>query len=204
MTDFDLIAAERRALADEAEGFTAEQWATPSLCGDWTVHDVVAHLTVPIALERALTARLFVKHRFDAVNVELTARRAERSNAELIALLRDNADATFTPPGAGSGAPLTDVIVHGQDIRRPLGSVRVLPAEALATASGSSPAAGRGFMPKGRNAGLHFEATDIDWRHGRGPTVRGPAVSLAMALTGRAIAFPDLDGDGVGVLRGRP
>ena len=38
------IAAERRATADLLEPLTAEQWATPSLCGAWTVKDVAVHL----------------------------------------------------------------------------------------------------------------------------------------------------------------
>ena len=39
------IHAERKALAADLEGLSEEQWATPSLCGDWTVRDVVAHMT---------------------------------------------------------------------------------------------------------------------------------------------------------------
>ena len=38
------IHAERAALADDLAGLRDDQWQTPSLCTDWTVHDVLAHL----------------------------------------------------------------------------------------------------------------------------------------------------------------
>jgi len=46
MTDlWTLVAAERGVLADDVAGLTPEQWASRSLCPDWTVRDIVAHLT---------------------------------------------------------------------------------------------------------------------------------------------------------------
>lgn len=32
-------------LAEDLAGLDADRWATPSLCGGWTVEEVVAHLT---------------------------------------------------------------------------------------------------------------------------------------------------------------
>ena len=206
MTVFALIADERRALADQLEGLTAEQWRTPSLCGEWSVHDVLAHLTVPLTFKPAAGLVQFVRHRFDidATIVALTAEQARRPSSELVETLRSKAGSTFEPPGAGPGAPLTDIIVHGQDIRRPLGLERAVPAEALGLAldflAGKRT---RGFMPKGRTTGLALVATDIDWKAGGGEVVRGPALSLALALTGRTVGLDDLDGDGVAILRSR-
>ena len=37
------IHAERTAVADDLADLTPEQWATPSLCSDWNVHQVLAH-----------------------------------------------------------------------------------------------------------------------------------------------------------------
>ena len=42
----DDVAAERCSLADQLEDLTEAEWAAPSLCAGWTVHDVVAHLTM--------------------------------------------------------------------------------------------------------------------------------------------------------------
>jgi uncharacterized protein (TIGR03083 family) len=42
-TNWLVIHAEREALADDLADLTAQQWQTPSLCNDWTVHQVLAH-----------------------------------------------------------------------------------------------------------------------------------------------------------------
>ena len=39
------VHAERKALADDLRDLGTEDWARPSLCGDWTVRDVLAHMT---------------------------------------------------------------------------------------------------------------------------------------------------------------
>nr|MBP9920301.1 maleylpyruvate isomerase family mycothiol-dependent enzyme [Dermatophilaceae bacterium] len=44
-TLWTLIAAERRALADDLAELADADWEARSLCTDWTIRDVVAHLT---------------------------------------------------------------------------------------------------------------------------------------------------------------
>ena len=39
-----IIHAERQALAADLQALTESQWATPSLCTNWTVRDVLAHM----------------------------------------------------------------------------------------------------------------------------------------------------------------
>src|ERR1051326_3372093 len=39
------IHSERRALGAQLAGLNEAEWARPSLCGDWTVRDVLAHMT---------------------------------------------------------------------------------------------------------------------------------------------------------------
>ena len=46
--------------------------------------------------------------------------------ADLADIQRARATSRFTPPGHGPTAPLTDLQIHGQDIRRPLGLTRDL------------------------------------------------------------------------------
>ena len=38
------VHAEREALADDLRTISADQWATPSLCSDWTVQIGRAHV----------------------------------------------------------------------------------------------------------------------------------------------------------------
>ena len=48
MTDtFDLIAVQRRAVADVLDSLSAEEWLTPSLCEGWRVQEMAAHLSMP-------------------------------------------------------------------------------------------------------------------------------------------------------------
>lgn len=52
------------------------------------------------------------------------------------------------------------------------------------------------FGAKKRIAGLKLTATDMDWSHGNGPEVKGPAEALVMMMAGRLVALDDLSGEG--------
>ncbi|MDP5181143.1 maleylpyruvate isomerase family mycothiol-dependent enzyme [Blastococcus sp. BMG 814] len=200
---FAEIADERRELAALLSGLTAEQRATQSLCSEWIVHDVVAHLVVPLEVSTPtfLLAMLACRGNFDRANVRVAREQARRPFGELVEVLHRKAGSRFTPPGAGPEAPLTDLLVHGLDIRRPLGILRDIPEARLRTSL--TFLTGGGFVPKGALDGLRFEAADLDWAHGSGPAVRGDADALLLALTGRTTALDHLDGDGVPVVRAR-
>ncbi|WP_204261446.1 maleylpyruvate isomerase family mycothiol-dependent enzyme [Blastococcus saxobsidens] len=207
MDTFAEIADERRGLADLMAGLTSEQQAAQSLCSAWRVHDVVAHLVMPleVGMPRFALAMLLCRGNFDRANVRLTRELARRPFEELTELLRRKADSRFTPPGLGPEAPLTDLLVHGLDIRRPLGLTREVPEQRLRTALAFvATAGGGGPVAEGRLDGLRFEATDVDWAHGSGPSVRGGAEDLLLAITGRSVALDQLTGDGVPTLRSRP
>ena len=206
MDAFAEIADERRSLATLLSGLTDEQQATPSLCSAWTVHDVLAHLVVPleVGLPRFAVAMLICRGDFDRANVRLTAQQARRPFGELVEVLRQKADSRFTPPGAGPEAPLTDLLVHGLDIRWPLGLPRDIPEQRLRTSlTFLTSAAAGGIVAAGTPDGLRFVAEDVDWSHGSGPTVSGRAEALLLAVSGRAAALDQLSGDGVPVLRSR-
>lgn len=51
--------------------------------------------------------------------------------------------------------------------------------------------------------GVRLKPTDLDWSHGSGPEVTGPAEAVLMAITGRASALGELHGPGVSVIAGR-
>ncbi|MGO9162071.1 MAG: hypothetical protein ACLP7J_15390 [Streptosporangiaceae bacterium] len=57
---------------------------------------------------------------------------------------------------------------------------------------------------KRRVDGLTLQATDAQWKHGTGPEVSGPLLSLVLAIAGRKAACGDLAGDGTAILRSRP
>jgi uncharacterized protein (TIGR03083 family) len=129
---------------------------------------------------------------------------ANRPAGELAALLRAHAENPFRPPIVGYPGQLTDLQVHGQDIRRPLGLPHDLQPERLRV-SLDFLVGGRavGFVPKRRPVGLRFEATDMDWAWGGGPLIRGTAEAVMLALTGRRAALANLSGNGVAELQSR-
>ena len=59
------IHTERAALADDLAQLDDDQWATPSLCGRWTVEEVVAHLTAAASIGRFRWIRSVLAARFD-------------------------------------------------------------------------------------------------------------------------------------------
>jgi hypothetical protein len=99
---------------------------------------------------------------------------------------------------------LTDLLVHGLDIRLPLRLARDIPGNRLRTAlTFVTGGAATGIVARGAVSGLRFEARDLDWAHGSGPVVSGDAEALLLAVTGRTTAFGRLGGDGVATLRAR-
>jgi uncharacterized protein (TIGR03083 family) len=201
-----MIAEERRRAADLIETLSPEQLRTPSLCAGWSVHDVAAHLLAPVVTPGRTVLWALLRNGMNPhrANVTVTADVATRSAAEIAAGLRANAEKPFRVPGVGYLGPLTDLLVHGQDIRRPLGISHDLTAAPLHMSldfvvGGKA----RGFAPKDIGTGIRYEATDLDWSSGSGPLVQGTGEALLLALTGRLVALDDLRGDGLDVLRRR-
>jgi uncharacterized protein (TIGR03083 family) len=202
----DAIADERRRIADLLESLTPAQLDVPSLCGDWTVRHVAGHLLAAVDATPTALLPLVLRSGFNLhkANSRLAVLTASRPVADLVDAFRANAENRFKPPVVGYPGQLTDLQVHGQDMRRPLGLPHGLRLDRL-RASLDFLVGGRaiGFAPKRRLAGLRFEATDADWSWGTGPVLAGPAEALMLAMTGRTVALGELDGPGVPILRNR-
>lgn len=200
---WQLVHAERAALIDDLAGLSDEQWDAPSLCGEWTVRDVAAHLVNTARTTRLGFMRDLARARFDfdRLNAQGVARELGLDHTETLDRLRSVATRTDTPP-AHLDSRLVEEVVHGEDIRRPLGITRAYPADAVVPAIGyqarTSTAMGGS---KQLVAGVRLVATDADLTIGDGPEVSGPAVSILLAISGREVALVDLDGPGVPDLR---
>ena len=198
-----IVHAERAALVEDLAHLTDDQWQQQSLCGDWTVREVAAHLVNNAKTTRLGIVREMIRARFDfdRQNASGVARELGASPAETLARLRSVVRNTDTPP-AHLDSRLVEEVVHGEDIRRPLRISRSYPSEAVVRAIGyqarTSTAMGGS---KQRIAGVRLVATDADLTIGDGPEVTGPALSLLLAITGRSVALADLDGPGVAGLR---
>ena len=202
----EMIADERRRLADLVESLTEEQLATASLCDAWTTKEVVGHLVAVVDASNATALKLLLTSGFNLhrANARLATLTAARPASELAALLRKHATNPFRPPIVGYPGALTDLQIHSQDIRRPLGLPHhLLPDRLRISLDFLTGGRAVGFTPKSRPAGLRFEAIDMDWTWGDGPVVRGTGEAIALAIAGRPVALADLDGAGVAVLRRR-
>jgi uncharacterized protein (TIGR03083 family) len=202
-----IIAAERSALATDLADLTPAQWDTPSLCPGWTVRDIVAHLSATASLN---PATFFVGMAKAGFNFEKfangqIAKHLGPDPAATLGGFRSLRDSTSAPPGPKTSW-LGEIVVHGEDVRRPLGIAHSHTPETLREVIDFYKGSNMLIGSKKRIAGLALNATDDDWQHGDGPNaqaVEGPLLSLLLATTGRAAACDDLAGPGVQTLRSR-
>ena len=201
------VAAARRALLSTLEDLEAGRWDAPSLCDGWMVRDVVAHVLHLHDLNRqpllgaGLVRAGFRVNRYLAA--EARRRAAGRAPRDLIDAL---ADAAFEKTIVWKVYPwpeyvLVELVVHTQDIRRPLGIDTPPGAAHLRIAADVHARPPRRLDPvRTRLPATRFEATDTDWTSGEGPLVRGPLEAIVMALAGRRDALTELVGEGVAPL----
>lgn len=184
-----VIRTDRLTLAADLDGLTDDDWSTPSLCPGWTVHDVLAHIVDTARTGRLSFARDMVIARFDfdRANESGVRRRLRDRPADTVADLRAAADLTRTPP-APIATRLVEAIVHGEDIRRPLGITGSYPTPAVLDALDyqlrTAVSWGGGAE---RAEGLRLVATDCDYTAGDGETVEGTAVDLLLRFSGRDV-----------------
>ncbi len=198
------IAAERGALADDLADLTPAQWDTPSLCSGWTVRDIVAHLSATASLTPGTFFVNLAKagFNFDRFASGQIAKHRGPDPAATLDEFRGLQNSTSAPPGP-KASWLGEVVVHGEDLRRPLGITHDYPPDAVREAIDFYKGSNMLIGSKKRVAGLALNATDQDWRCWEGESVEGPLLSLLLAMTGRAAACDDLAGPGVPTLRSR-
>ncbi|WP_188190393.1 maleylpyruvate isomerase family mycothiol-dependent enzyme [Nonomuraea sp. SYSU D8015] len=199
-----LIHAERAALADDLTHVTNEQGATPSLCAGLTVREVLAHLTAAASLNAMRWLAGVIRCRFD-FDRQVAMRLAEQlgaTPAETLEKFRRVVTSTTKPP-LPIMAMLGETIVHGEDIRRPLGLRRDYPIETLTRVAEYFQRSDLVVVAKRRVGGLRLVANDGPFTAGSGPLVSGSTLALTMAMTGRTRYCDELEGDGVATLRDR-
>ncbi len=196
--------AERADLADLLASLTPGQWEAPSLCAGWRVRDVVAHMFSYEELGLRGLVGPFVTGgmRPDRINAMRVAAYADHGPDELLALVRRHQQPRGLTAGFGGRIALTDGVIHHQDIRRPLGLPRDIPAMRMRVVlefARTAPTIGA----RKRIRGLTLVATDLDWTAGRGPVVEGPAESLLMVVAGRRGVARELTGPGRATIAAR-
>lgn len=203
MTDlWGVVAAERGALAEDLADLSEKEWRTRSLCTQWTVEQVLAHMTAtahltPLGFLGSFAGAGFNFNTF--ANRQIAKHRGSDPE-QTLAGFRQVQHSTKAPPGPRESW-LGEAIVHAEDIRRPLGIRHEYPVEALVQVADFYKSSNALIGTKSRIAGLALSATDADWHHGDGEAVAGPMMPLLMAMTGRSSACDELEGPGVEKLR---
>lgn len=182
------IDAERAWLADLLDTLPETAWRQRSLCPAWTVRDVGAHLTLAQTPVRDLVRpAIRAGFRYDTL-VRDTALRSPLTHEEIVATLRGFVGSRRRVAFITDLEPLIDILVHTQDICRPLGIEHPMPPEAAAAAADrvlGTPPPIRRWRPPSR---VRLVATDVDWAAGDGPEHRAPMQAHLLTLTGRPAA----------------
>ena len=193
----EAIAAERGELAGVLAGLTPEQWDAPSLCEGWRVREVAAHIVMAFRYStwQVLSGMVMARGSFNRM-----ADRAARSDAEslspeeLTAVLKENVDHPWKPPGGGYEGALSHDLIHGLDITVALGLDRAVPADRLRfVLDGVNPRQVKYFGVD--LAGITLQADDLDWSYGTGTPLTGSAQDLLLVLCGRKLPAGHLHGE---------
>jgi uncharacterized protein (TIGR03083 family) len=199
------IDSERASLADLLAELTPAEWEHPSWCAGWRVRDVAAHLTLAHAGPGfAVPALVRARGSFDRMVHDTACAAAVAPTDELVARIRAMVGSRRHAVLTTQVEPLLDVLVHGQDIARPLGRRRAVPPAAAAIAATRAWRMGWPFWARRRLRGTTLVATDTGWRVGSGPPVCGSTGDLLLLVTGRRQVLPGLTGPGVATLARAP
>jgi len=199
-----MIHQERQQAFEVLESLASDQWQAKTACDRWTVQQVAGHLvgaaliTVPHFMKNFLASGF----NFDKTIQKDVDKYSAGTPTEVLSRFKSIINSNRNPPGPAY-VGLGEIMVHSEDIYRAVGVSRPHAAEHLAALAPMYVKTGKPLNGKVRAAGLKLRATDIDWTHGEGPEVAGPAISLILAITGRKGAIADLSGDGVETLRAR-
>lgn len=182
------VEAEYLALADLLEQIDDERWETPSLCEGWRIREVVAHMIMPARYsEEEFNAELRAcSFDFGVLSDKIAARDAALPASELVAGLRSPVLHDWKPRGSVHSA-LNHVVVHGLDIKVPLGASGRVPPRTITTVLDGLAGDGVAEFFGVRIEGRALRATDVDWAYGAGSELRGTGEDLALALTGRTL-----------------
>lgn len=198
------IDEQRTSLADLFDTFGPDDWNTQSLCTDWRVREVAAHLTQAQAtVWEALPMFVRARGNFNRAIRNGAIRQARLPVETYGQRLRAMVGSRKKAPRVSDIEPMLDAMVHGQDMARPLGLERPMPTEAAATAAERAYSMAFPFHAARRLKGFRLVATDHAWRAGEGLAVEAPIADLLLLVTGRDVVLPDLAGPGADALRQR-
>ena len=194
------VTAVRLQIADLLDTLSAEELEAQSLCREWRVRDVAGHVAlVPtITTWQLLSVAPGAGFNMHRMNTLLARRAGSAPTDSIVTKLRQHAADQTTARVLNVADSLFDVLVHSQDIARPLDRTLAVPADYTRAGLERVWTMGWPFNAKKKLSGLRLTATDTDWAVGDGAEITGSAMALLLLLTGRtATATTELHGPGV-------
>ena len=185
-----MVIAERQSLSDFLGTLEPQQWAAPTWCDKWNVQDLVAHLTAAGNITAPHFFAGFIKtgFKFDAFVEGDLSNYNGGTPADVKARFDQIIQSKRKPPGPAYIA-LGEIMVHGEDIRRPLGATGEHAPGASRHArrhlQEDRRTAAREAPPRGTEAAGHRHRL-VDGRRARGAR----AVHVAHPRDGRTGAGP--------------
>lgn len=197
------VRAEREALVGTLRELSADEWAHPSLCAGWTVREVAAHITASPQV-RLIDFPVMLARGGFSYNRMILRDGQLRGRAPIEQIIADHerlAGVRRHPPMLTPLEPLTDILVHTQDILRPLGREYAAPVEAILPTADRARRMALFLGSRRIIRSVRMVATDADWVRGDGPTIEAPMQELLMVCAGRAPDMASVSGDGLELLR---
>lgn len=194
---WDQIQAERRSLVAMLEGLDEAQWEVQSLCSEWTVREVAAHVAMQwrrMTLPTALRGLWHSRGDLWGAGGWLAREYAERPLTEIMDELRAAIGSTTHPRPMTPANMRTDLVIHGQDIAVPLCIDRPVPSATASATVDHLWSMGGPFHARKRFAGVRLVATDAAIAVGEGPEVSGRTSDLLLALADRPEGVARLSG----------
>lgn len=189
MTDLQsMVASTCDGLADLLAVGPAEVWDAASLCTDWQVRHVVAHLTMPVRLtpEQFGAEIRAAGGDFTVLSNAVAARDASLPIVDQLAQLRSPQLHAWQPPGGGAAGALNHAVIHSLDVTLALGRPSVAPPDARRAVLDQLTAA-NGAIFGVDLTGIRLEADDSDWSWGDGDVLRADSGSLIALLSARTL-----------------
>jgi uncharacterized protein (TIGR03083 family) len=173
------VAPTYQALADLLDASPAETWDAPSLCTNWRVRHVIAHMTMPARFtsEEFRSEMAAAGGDFTVFSDTVAVRDASLPVADHLEALRSSQLHAWQPPGGGAAGALSHAVIHSLDVTIALDRPAVAPNDAvLAVLDQLTASNGAHFGVV--LTGIRLEVADTDWAWGSGdPCVPMPGLS---------------------------
>ena len=182
------VAATYDGLAGLLAAAPAATWDAPSLCENWQVRHVIAHVTMPARLTpQEFGAEMAAAGGdFTVLSDTVADRDASLPLADQLDALRSRPLHDWQPPGGGAAGALSHAVIHSLDVTIALDQPAVAPTEAVVAVLDQL-AAANGALFGVDLAGVRLEAIDTDWSWGSGDAVRADSGPLVALLSGRTL-----------------